>query len=646
MAGRRGGAWSLVVGLLTVAAGLAALSSMPVAEPRSGSDARAAQGAPPDFLSPKQKRSKTRKARQLDSDCGFPWTYSRPLRRCICAREGFSLQSGKCVLDAASASCGDNERWSPKVGACVCAKDYKREGDRCVANEPVTATGTPSPESTPSVAPEEQKDERAEGTLRSQRCFAELGYYEGAIDGTANADTWTAYWHFKNEHGMKGYADFLGKTVQEKLASLCKSWGETAAIELGEQPGAQSGTETTGAIALDHGEPAPINSGPSLDIDCLPEDLLGVLRRAHGAGVSARQCMRTCLPTPSGLDQIHLDELQNNNDIVWCRTCIVVDGRLTLEDVQRIERAGNIELCTAPSRQLPGQGSAAVAGIKAYTTTRALYRALPPAAEDRSAIAVIIGNRNYAKLPPRPTSRNDADAMYAFLTEHLGYRQDNIIDVRDAKKDDFERVFGAWPGAEGDLARMVRSEPNAKVLVYYSGHGTTDAAQKEAYLLPIDTELYREELSGYPLSTLYANLAKLDADSVLVLLETEHGRDHSAFVLPPNLPETVNTALPVAPLPSVTVLAASDRGQRTLVDPTYDIGLFTRYLIQGLAGSADLRPIGDGDGKLDSAEIYVYTAAMVQLAARKSFGLLQNPVYSSAATPVLTSAGTVAAEPN
>jgi hypothetical protein len=94
------------------------------------------------------------------------------------------------------------------------------------------------------------------------------------------------------------------------------------------------------------------------------------------------------------------------------------------------------------------------------------------------------------------------------------------------------------------------------------------------------------------------------------------------------------------------VLAASDGGQRTLVDVTYDIGLFTRYLIEGLAGSADLPPIGNGDGELDSAEIYVFTAAFVDLAARKSFGLLQHPVYSSAATSVLTSARTAPAAPN
>ena len=77
-----------------------------------------------------------------------------------------------------------------------------------------------------------------------------------------------------------------------------------------------------------------------------------------------------------------------------------------------------------------------------------------------------------------------------------------------------------------------------------------------------------------------------------------------------------------------------------------------RTAISGLANrrseraGADLAPVGNGDGKLDSAEIYVFTAALVDLAARKTFGLLQHPVYSSAATSVLTSARTAPAGSN
>ena len=130
---------------------------------------------------------------------------------------------------------------------------------------------------------------------------------------------------------------------------------------------------------------------------------------------------------------------------------------------------------------------------------------------------------NYAKLPPSVTSANDAGAVYAILTEYLGVRQDNVIDLRDAKQADLNLVFGSL-GVEGELTRAVRARPGARVLVYYSGYGATDSETGETYLLPVESEPFREALTGYRLSTLYANLAALGARSVLLVLETEQGQ--------------------------------------------------------------------------------------------------------------------------
>jgi hypothetical protein len=508
--------------------------------------------------------------------------------------------------------------------------------------ETMTATADPVA-ATPQAAvglPEEQ----VKAIARAQRCLAELGYYKGEIDGKRGKDTWTAYWHFKHDHGLAGYKDLTSPTVQKKMGELCTGLDTTAAITPSAEPAPQIEPVPLAPAAQ---EGTALNPTPRLPIDCLPKDLIAALRQAHGQSVSVPACDNMCLPAPRGLPQSHLDDLQKRAGIVWCTVCITIDSHLSLEDVQRIEKAGNFHLCVSPPLQLPRHVDfTPTPNMKTYTRTRELYRALPPEAEDDNAIAVIIGNRNYAKLVPSETSRNDAGAMYSFLTEHLGYPQDNIIDLRDAKKTDFERIFGAVPGADGQLARLVRSQPSAKVVVYYSGHGATDSEHGDMYLLPVDTEPYRDEIGGYKLSTLYNNLAKLDAKSVLLLLETEYGRDHSPYLLPPNLPETVNSALPSSPLPNLTVLMATDRGQRRLVDSGYDIGLFTRYLIEGMAGSADLPPVGNADGQIDSAEIYVYTSAMVRLAARKTFGLLQNPAYSSAGSTSLMSAGTQAREAN
>lgn len=391
--------------------------------------------------------------------------------------------------------------------------------------------------------------------------------------------------------------------------------------------------------------PEPPLPSTRLDIECLPEDLIEVLRKAHGDSVRAPACLSSCLPSPAGLAQAQLDDLQNRYGVTWCRGCVQIEGHLSLDDVRLIEREGNLDLCTTPPRHLPRPGIGS-GNVVSHARIRELYRALPPAAEDDDAIAVVLGNSAYENLPAAETARNDAGAMYFFLTEHLGYRQDHIIDMRDAKKADLEWLFGADPGAEGELARLVRGWPDAKVTVYYSGHGGTNSDHSETYILPIDAQPYREERGGYPLSTLYANLAALKAKSVLLLLESEFGGDHGGHVLPPNLPETTSSVLPPEPLSTVTVLAAADRGQRSLIDTSYDIGLFTRYMIEGLAGNADVYPVGNGDGVVDSAEIYAYTAAMVRLAARKTFGLLQEPAYSSLTTPALSNPGVRAAKPN
>jgi hypothetical protein len=717
MAGRLGAAQGLALGLVLAVAAVAALSTLSVAEPRwhleraipevpqvtAAKEKRSSKKAvtasqdkkrqKTKAVAPKdKKRLKAKAASEPKITCSFPWSYSRALRHCICIQDGYTLQSGNCVRDASTTTCRDDEQWSPKRGACVCGEGLKRQGNACVVAEPVQIVVTPPPElpspdsaaSLAAVFPVAPPDvvapppadapvpvetaakiedgqepalspEQVKAISRAQSCLTELGYYKGVIDGKRGKETWTAYWHFKHDHGLSGYSDLLSDAVQQKFASLCKGPETTAALQSELQPATAPQTDATPEgeaaaptdtspnteVAPGTEKAAPRPPAASLAIGCLPEDLIAVLRRAHGPGISVQQCEKACLPPPNGLPQSYLDELQSKFGIAWCRSCVSFSGHLALDEVKRIERAGNIELCATPSRQLPRRGVPVGEPVKSYTKVRELYRALPPALEASDTVAVIIGNRDYPKLPPSEISQNDAGAMYAFLTEHMGVRPDNIIDVRNGSKADLERLFGAAPGVEGDLSRLVHSNPGARVLVYYSGHGATNNAETETYLLPVDAEPYREELSGYKLSTLYANLAKLDAKSVLVLLETEFGEDHGSYVLPPNLPETSNQALPRAPLPNLSVMVASDRGQRTLMDSTYDIGLFTRYLIEGLAGKADLRPIGNGDGSLDSAEIYAYTAAMVELAARKTFGLLQNPVYSSAATPVLTSTGPV-----
>jgi hypothetical protein len=47
------------------------------------------------------------------------------------------------------------------------------------------------------------------------------------------------------------------------------------------------------------------------------------------------------------------------------------------------------------------------------------------------------------------------------------------------------------------------------VTVFYSGHGVPGLKSKRGYLLPVNADPNKPEINGYPVDTLYANLAKI-----------------------------------------------------------------------------------------------------------------------------------------
>ncbi len=244
----------------------------------------------------------------------------------------------------------------------MCQREgYTLRHGNCLRAEITTAVVTPETEPAPAA---EHHDKREETIAWTQRCFAQLGYYKGPIDGKANEDTWTAHWFFKNDHGLKSYGDFMAEPVQKKLHQLCKDLAVAEAVKpkvpekepekpaepekpvpsADAETGADAGTVTAALAPEAPPEPVIEEEPPvpptRLDIDCLPEDLIGVLRHAHGDSVRAHACSPGCLPPPKGLGQAQLDDLQNHYGVIWCRSCVQIQGHLSLDDVRRIERRG------------------------------------------------------------------------------------------------------------------------------------------------------------------------------------------------------------------------------------------------------------------------------------------------------------------
>ena len=380
-------------------------------------------------------------------------------------------------------------------------------------------------------------------------------------------------------------------------------------------------------------QPAPIQSLAKIQPAsnrCLPEDLYDLLEQTYGKRPALDRCPTACLPKPASFTPAELDAAAAKSGINWCDNCVQVGGYIPLASVLQLEKAASVTLCVNPDMcRLPAAIGGGDAGER-VVEIRTVFKDLPAGVKNEGNIAVVVGNQDYlGDLPDNPDGRADADAVMALLVDQLGYKQENIIDLRDATLSDFERVFGSDSNPEGELAKRIDKKDPGDVFIYVASHGMVkEDDAKQAYLLPVDAKLDDLDKTAYPMQELYDHLGKIGARTIMLMLEANFAKNLDELINPPNLPELEVEAMPVDPVPGLAVFKASDRDQKTIKDPEYGIGLFTRYMIEGLAGRADVGPLGNDDKRIDTVELYVYTADAVRTAARKSFGLEQKPLLS------------------
>jgi hypothetical protein len=254
-------------------------------------------------------------------------------------------------------------------------------------------------------------------------------------------------------------------------------------------------------------------------------------------------------------------------------------------------------------------------------------------------VAVIIGNRNYGTVgkdvPDVAFAHNDADAMYRYVTETLGYREGNVILLKDASQADMIATFGVRGNPRGKLFDWVRPK-QSDVFVYYSGHGAPGLGDGRSYLLPIDADPLKVELNGYLLETLYANLSQLPTKSTTVLLDSCFSGLTAAGSMIKNASSITLRPLEVKTDPSrMTVITASALNQVASWDDQAKHGLFTSHFLQGVSSAADQKPYGNGDGKVTLAELKRYMEEEVTYHARRTYGRDQNPQVSGNPATVL-----------
>lgn len=630
---RRAPATTLTI-FISVAIAISGLSLLP----DSAEAARLGRGLlkelAPNVVTPKPERKKKPKVRRPDKKvvtpdpkpirCKLPAIYVKRLRKCITPKlpEKVAepvINRGIVILPKPEiATCKPPARYSSRLGRCYipndpqpqpasCTSPHALRGSVCVCASGFKANGKGGCYQPKSPTPQVAVDVR-----RIQECLAILDFNPGPVDGLPGPSTRNAWRAFQEAHGHAARPPVLtDKVTEAALLELC---------EMPEAPPVVTVALTEPVLAT----PIPLPEPGQ----CLPPDLHALLVDAYGPNPGIEACApqaAACLPKPAFFGEALLQSAALEHDIQWCNACISINGWMPLAKILKMEAAANITLCAAPAAlcYLPTRPV-----VHTRTEVRTLYKGYPVSVDNDNDIAVVIGNENYGeRLHRNVYGHADADAMTGLLTEQLGYQPENIIDLRDASYADLARVFGTDEAPSGELASRLEGNDAGDVIVYVSSHGMADDAGT-GYLLPVDADVDNLADTAYPLQRLHNNLGKAGARTVMLMLEATFADTVTDIVDAPNLPERDVMAMPAQPIAGLAVFTAADRDQHSLEDPEYGIGLFTRHMITGLAGAADQSAVGNQDNRIDTIELFVYTADKVRMTARKSFGLEQKPLLS------------------
>lgn len=258
--------------------------------------------------------------------------------------------------------------------------------------------------------------------------------------------------------------------------------------------------------------------------------------------------------------------------------------------------------------------------------------------KNESGIAVIIGNRDYEQAPHVEFALNDAAIMKNYVVSALGYKDENVIYLENAKQSDMVNIFGNESNFKGRLYDFTR-KGLSDVFIYYSGHGAPDPNSKTGFLVPVDCDPNRVSLNGYSLGTLYQNLDKMAADKqllhvTLVLDACFSGNSEKGSLLKNISPIYLTVEKQGMTFPQSTVFTSASGDQVSTWYADKKQSLFTYFFLRGLKGDADINK----DGIITAEEVYQYTADEVNgvpyWARRINNGRMQNPTFTGKDYPL------------
>jgi|CXWJ01.1.fsa_nt_gi uncharacterized caspase-like protein len=212
-------------------------------------------------------------------------------------------------------------------------------------------------------------------------------------------------------------------------------------------------------------------------------------------------------------------------------------------------------------------------------------------------IALVIGIETYKNqsLTASPFARADAERVAKYLGA-LGYDSHNVAVLIN------ERATLATIRSRVEYWVSERAKTDSRVLIYYSGHGSMNPATGDTYIVPHDGNPADLLNTAYSTKRLYRDLADLNVNQVVVMLDScFSGKGSRSVLMEGARPASDKIADPVLASRRLAVLTAASGSQINIVSQPKQHGLFTYYWLKALL-----------DGQQDLAAIYDYVNPKVQ----------------------------------
>lgn len=233
-------------------------------------------------------------------------------------------------------------------------------------------------------------------------------------------------------------------------------------------------------------------------------------------------------------------------------------------------------------------------------------------ADNSNTFAIIFANENYQEETKVDYALNDGETFKNYCHKVLGLPLKNIHIRKDATLNNMrseliwmQKVANAYQG-------------EAKIIVYYAGHGIPDEKTGNAYLLPVDGNGSVIE-TGYSLQKLYQQLGDLPAKNVTVFMDACFSGAKRGEGMLASARGVAIKAKAQTPKGHMVVFSAAQGDETAYPLSEQQHGLFTYYL---------LKKLKETKGDATYEELYNYIQKQVGRTSIVDNGKSQTPTVT------------------